>query len=103
MLLLFLKTRTGNCDAKAEYDDGKMIVKKGSRVSLQLASHIRGGKKAKSYLEDKSYVDDMGMVIQECEFTSPSTAAQFVTGNSANGYMVWKDKDGTRLKELLKK
>ena len=103
MLLLFLKTRTGHYDAKAEYDDGRMIVKKGSRVSLQLASHIRGGRKARSYLDDPSYVNDRGIVIQDCEFKSPSTAAQFVTGNSVNGYLVWKNKNGTKLKELLKK
>ena len=34
-------------------------------------------------------------------FRSPSTAANFVTGNSTNGLLAWKDENGRTLKEIL--
>ena len=58
----------------------------------------RGGKAALSYRENKEYVDGDGNIIKDCEFKSPSTAAQFVTGTSINGMLAWKTKDGKSLK-----
>ena len=37
-----------------------------------------------------TYTDSERNIIKECVFTSPSTAAQFVTGRSTNGYDTWK-------------
>ena len=34
-------------------------------------------------------------------FKSASTAANFVTGNSTNGLIAWKNKDGVILKTLI--
>ena len=36
-------------------------------------------------------------------FTSPSTAADFCLGRSANGWMEWKDKDGNTLDAVYRK
>ncbi len=33
-------------------------------------------------------------------FTSPSSAAEFVTGKSCNGWVSWKTKDGKTLHDL---
>lgn len=41
-------------------------------------------------------------ILKDCRFTSPSTAAQFVTGRSSNGYEVWKVEDGKSLGSYLK-
>ncbi|MGN8806874.1 MULTISPECIES: DUF4357 domain-containing protein [unclassified Blautia] len=101
-LELFLKTRGKEYRANAVFKDGVMVVKKGSLVNTKLADHIRGGKKAKSYLEDRQYVDSNGVVLKDCVFRSPSTAAQFVTGNSTNGNLAWKTKDGIKLKDILR-
>ena len=98
---LYLKSRSNAFSAESIYEDGKITVKKGSVVNLTFAEHIRGGKKAKSYLNDDRYVDEKGLVLKDCSFNSPSTAAQFVTGSSRNGYLVWKTKDGKKLKDII--
>ena len=98
---LYLKSQGGKYHATALYVDGLIKVRKGSVVNTTLADHIRGGNKARSYLENRDYVDELGVELKDCEFKSPSTAAQFVTGNSTNGNIAWKDKEGKKLKELL--
>ena len=98
---IYLKSKHGLYDAEAEYKDGIIIVKKGSKIQLDFAEHIRGGKTAKKYREDKEYVNQEGIVVRDCEFTSASTAAQFVTGRSTNGLVAWKVKDKVSLKNFL--
>jgi hypothetical protein len=41
--------------------------------------------------------------LVDVKFTSPSSAAQFVTGRSVNGYVAWRPDDKMSLKEYLKK
>ena len=97
---IYLKSKQGLYDAEAEYKDGIITVKKGSKIQLDFAEHIRGGKTAKKYREDKEYVNQT-VVVKDCEFTSASTAAQFVTGRSTNGLVAWKVKDKVSLKNFL--
>lgn len=97
-----LKSRTGSSYAEAIYYGETVVVKAGGRVSSDFATHIRGGKKAKSYRNDRNYVDDEGRIIMDCAFSSPSTAAQFVTGRSTNGYEAWKVSDKESLGKYLK-
>ncbi|RHO49163.1 DUF4357 domain-containing protein [Clostridium sp. AM09-51] len=101
MMEIYLKSKQGLYDAEAEYKDGIITVKKGSKIQLDFAEHIRGGKTAKKYREDKEYVNQAGVVVKDCEFTSASTAAQFVTGRSTNGLVAWKVKDKVSLKNFL--
>lgn len=94
--------RNGRASAEAIYEDGKMYVLPGGIISEDFADHIQGGRKAKSYRNDSSYVDSNGKILQKCEFTSPSTAAQFVTGRSTNGYEAWKAEGKKSLGTVLK-
>lgn len=98
---IYLKAKNGNYDATANYEDGKIIIQKGSKIQLDFADHIRGGKTAKKFRENKEYVDNTGTVIKNCEFNSPSTAAQFVTGRSTNGHIAWKVDKKTSLKKYI--
>ena len=95
--------RDGSAYANAVYYGDKTIVKAGGKISKNFASYIRGGTLAKSKRNDPSIVDENRNIISDCEFRSPSTAAQFVGGRSFNGYEAWKvekHKDlGTYLKE----
>lgn len=43
-----------------------------------------------------------GKLIEDVEFSSPSSAAQFVIGHNASGLKEWKNIDGVSLKNLLK-
>lgn len=45
-------------------------------------------------------VDEQGILQEDMLFTSPSYAAMFVIGKSANGLMSWKDGHGKTLKSL---
>lgn len=101
-LKVVLSPRNGVCYAEGIYSEGKLIVKKGGKINLDFADHIRGGKKAKSFRNDPNYVDGEGNIINECVFSSPSTAAQFVTGRSTNGYEAWRVDGNKRLGDYLK-
>jgi len=41
------------------------------------------------------------VVMEDLLFTSPSAAADIVTGRSANGLTEWKDSNGKSLKDLV--
>ena len=77
-------------NAEGEYIDSKhFVVKKGSQIKLRASGKLIA-KIAQIYRCNKSYVDDNGYLLQDCFFSSPSTAAQFVKGVSTNGYISWK-------------
>lgn len=42
-----------------------------------------------------------GKLLEDVDFPSPSSAAQFVIGNSVNGRVEWKTRDGVPLQNLL--
>lgn len=48
----------------------------------------------------KAPIDDNGNLTENLLFTSPSYAAMFVIGKSANGLTSWKDEEGHTLKSL---
>ena len=71
--------------------NGKIItVLAGGKMSLDFANHIKCRKTAKAYRDNPEYVDGDGNILKNCEFTSPSTASQFVNGQSTDGYEAWK-------------
>lgn len=83
---MHMATRDGKAYAEGIYRDGIIIVKAGGKIS----ELFKGGKTAKKYREDRNIVDENGNILVDCEFNSPSTAAQFVNGNISNGHRVWK-------------
>lgn len=96
-----LKTRTTGCEAIAEYLGDSIVVKAGGTISADFADHIRGGKQAKKFRNDPNCVEGR-KIIKDCVFDSPSTAAQFVTGRSTNGYEAWKVEPKKSLGDYLK-
>ncbi|MBR3171574.1 MAG: DUF4357 domain-containing protein [Lachnospiraceae bacterium] len=87
---VILQPRNTDAYAEAVYDGKTITVLPGGRISADFAAHIQGGRKAKSFRNNPEFVDADRNIIKECVFTSPSTAAQFVTGRSTNGYDAWK-------------
>lgn len=51
----------------------------------------------------KVVLDADGKLIEDILFTSPSSAANFITGKSSNGLTSWRDKNGNTLKSLEEK
>lgn len=95
---VFIKGR--GYEATATYEDGKMVVHKGSKIGVPTTAKFKRTKKAYALREDNEIVRD-GVVIKECIFDSPSTAAQFITGGSRNGYDTWKVEKGYSLGKFL--
>ena len=103
---LFYCTRKG-VDARGELrKDGKMKVFKGStgveNVTPSFSDH------AYSKLRDElikigklTEKDGQYMLKDNYVFSSPSAAAAVLLGNSANGKLEWKNKDGVSIKTLI--
>lgn len=87
---VFINDRNGNYNATGRYKGNELFVCAGGYIRMDFAEHIRGGKKSLTYRNNPEYVDSEGKILKDCVFTSPSTAAQFVTGRSCNGYESWK-------------
>ena len=98
---LSLQSRSGKYEAYAVYD-GKTVVVKNGHINPSFAVSIRGGKLSKAYRNNQEHVSSSFEIIKECSFKSPSTAAQFVTGRSVDGYNAWKVEGGQRLGDYLK-
>lgn len=97
-----LKQRSREVFAEAVYEGEIITVQPGGKISKDFANHIKGGRKARSYRDNPEYVDEKGNILRKCIFKSPSTAAQFVTGNSTNGYEAWKVEEKKSLGKYLK-
>nr|WP_302593519.1 DUF4357 domain-containing protein [uncultured Acetatifactor sp.] len=96
-----MKTRKGEY-AMGVYTGEKLTVLAGGKINMNVSEHIVGGKFANKYRHNSEYVDSYGNILKDCEFNSPSIAAQFVNGNSTNGYRVWKVASGKNLGQYLK-
>lgn len=99
---VFYKGRKHRTNAVGEYDQktGELIVKKGSIVSETIAP-FPGAQKVKE-LRNKA-VDDKGIVNKDISFKTPSAAAAFVTGYSANGLLSWHVEKHITLRDALQK
>ena len=97
-----LKSRNGKHNAKGEYKKGKIKIFKGSKINLNTAEYFDEPKKNKEIKRDKTIVNNEGILLKDIEFDNPTSAAQFVTGRSVNGYISWRPNDKISLKEFLK-
>ena len=89
---------TGNIDPETSYrlvellkdicDSGKTVVI--ATHQYDLIKHFPG----------KVFRCENGVLQEDVLFFSPSYAAMFVIGKSANGLTIWKDEDGHSLKEI---
>lgn len=100
---IFLKSREGLFDATGIYTPVQTIVFKGTKInpSISATATFKGLKVVLNIRNDESIVSKQGIVKRDCSFSSPSTAAQFVTGRSVNGYVAWRTVEETNLKRYL--
>ncbi len=98
---VFLKNRSGTINAEGDYtpETKQLVVKKGSIVSKNVNNSEKFYGRKSIEKNREQYVKDY-VVVQDVIFTSPSTAANFVTGWSSNGMILWKDEEGNPIKRL---
>lgn len=87
--------------AEGLYDDGTIIILKGSTICPSFSTRIKGIPLAKELRENPEVVDDSWTVLKDSTLLSPSTAAQFVMGQSRDGYDAWKTEEGVSLGRYL--
>lgn len=91
---IFTKSRDGVLySANAEYNDGHVIVLKGSKINRINAPGFKPKKLVADLRANDSLFDAEGVLLEDIQFSSLSTAATFVTGRIANGMIVWKTQD----------
>ena len=87
----------GKVEANGMQTADGFVVFKGSLVSLQDDDTIPAVIKER---RKSAPLDKQGILQEDMLFTSPSYAAMFVIGKSANGLTSWKTTDGKTLKSL---
>ncbi len=86
-------------DARMRVVDGnRYIVLAGSKIDLNIYSNGDAVKKLREENADK--IDD-GTTIADIEFSSPSSAGEFVGGGSANGKYYWRTKEDKKLGDFV--
>ena len=98
---IFIRSKAKGYFANAVYTGEEVIVKNGGRISDSFAEYIRGGKTAKFFRENEDYVDKEGNILKDCKFKSLSTAAQFVSGRSLDGFNAWKVEEKKNIGKYL--
>ncbi len=100
--VLFIKSTLG-VDAKGVQTQEGFVVLKGSKIANRKSYSERLLVKRKDlfHTEKVKVVNDEFVVMEDLLFTSPSAAADIVTGRSANGLTEWKDRNGKSLKDLV--
>ncbi|WP_455036977.1 GIY-YIG nuclease family protein [Leptotrichia massiliensis] len=92
--ILYLKRK--EADAKCKQTAEGFVVLKGSKINKENKTSLNEKQKErrkKADLENNILKTDM-------LFASPSSAAVFVLGYAANGWIEWKNKEGKTLKEI---
>lgn len=101
--LFFIKATRGANGIGKITPDG-FIVSKGSVIASSVTnSYSTGSDKRRKFLIDKSVVSNTYEVLKDSIFNSPSSAAEFVLGRSANGLTEWKTEECKTLKSMLEK
>ena len=100
---VYLYIKNDSVNAKGYLSSGGFTVCKGSTISNKVADSME--KYVKSYYElrkkliSNATIKDGEFTI-DYEFSAPSAAADVILGCSTNGLTIWKNKDGTALKNL---
>lgn len=99
--IVYFKTK--NFNAKGIVTNEGFMVLKGSTVSREAAkkSLIKSYKALRERLEKEKIINEEYEFTSDYTFSSSSAAADVISGYSNSGPIVWKDKDGRMLKELI--
>ena len=97
---VYLTNKNNLFDAVGEYNPktNEMKVCKDSILNDEIKK-FRG---TKSIEEKRKLYSKNNKLMEDVIFKSPSTAGNFVTGRSTNGWDAWKNADGLSLKEIIK-
>lgn len=102
-----LHTTRSGIEAFGVYDGERFEVLEGSRIGRteykSLSPVIARQRRSALKNGDVTDVNSEYVLNKSMSFSSPSSAAMFVLGTSANGWVEWKSKDGKTLDKLFRK
>ena len=99
--LFYMKGKEYN--AKGFYGADGFTILKGSIIEKQAAASLKW-KERERLIEDYTTTEQGVLVLTSDKiFSSPSAAAGFCGGFSANGWLTWKDKEGNTLDAVYRK
>lgn len=102
-----LHTTRNGIEAFGVYDGERFEVLEGSRIGRteykSLSPVIASQRRSALKNGDVTDVNSEYVLNKSMSFSSPSSAAMFVLGASANGWAEWKSKDGKTLDKLFRK
>ena len=100
--MFYAKGRDYN--AKGFYSSSGFTVLKGSVVAKSMTPSFNWKEKRALMLQEYTILEGDNLIMtSDKTFTSPSTAADFCLGRSANDWTIWKDKDGNTLDAVYRK
>ena len=100
--LFNIKSR--GCDANGFYNSSGFTVLRCSIIAKTMTPSFNWKEKREKMVEEYTATkDDKLVMTSDKTFSSPSTAADFCLGRSANGWTEWKDKDGNTLDSVYRK
>lgn len=101
-LILYMKSDKANYNAVGIYNDGKIIVQKGSIIRKNNTSKkYKRSPTIEKLRSDPTLINNSMQVLRNIEFDSVSMAAQFVADTSRNGLLYWRNKSNKKLKEII--
>ena len=92
-----IKKHNFQVEASAKQTSEGFVVLKGSLIAPGDSAHISPGNKKK---REECSIDKNRVLQEDVLFSSPTSAAQFVAGQSLNGMAVWKTRDGRTLHDI---
>lgn len=98
--LLFLKHKALKATGRMVLPKG-FVVYKGSEYNEEITSSCTAAIYNKRRELMQTGKMKSGVLTEDVQFGSPSTAAKVLIGNSVNGNIVWVDSNGYTLKQLL--
>lgn len=99
-LTLYMISDLADYNAIGIYSDGKITVLKGSKIRKP-NNNTKRNQYVNEIRNNPLKVNDEMIVLEDIEFSSPSTAAQFVADTNRNGLLYWRNKDNKKLRDLL--
>lgn len=93
-------TDVGEVHAVGRQTNEGFVVLQGSHISCVYDDTIP---KSLKKIKDETVLDEGGNLKEDHLFSSPSYAAMFVIGKSADGLLSWKNEDKVTLKDLEEK
>jgi hypothetical protein len=93
----FLKRPVRNIHASCVQTNEGFVVRSGSRVATK---HTESLYRTVKVRRDQVSIDEQGVLQEDVLFKSPSAAAAFVIGGSANGLIEWKNAAGVSYKDI---